>query len=100
MKSPPLLADLYFPPVPLTLGMCREEGADLLGYLKEKGLDVMRPLGISLENSKSLSTWEIWAIWINRVKLHIGSDEVAWCGGAAWPHQRSLESSRLVYKST
>lgn len=35
----------------------------------------MRPLGIFLENCRSLRAWEIWAIWIKRVKLGIGRDE-------------------------
>lgn len=90
MKSPPLPAGLYFPAVLLTLGMGREEGVDLLGWLKEEGLDGMRPLGIFLENCRSLSAREIWAIWINRVKLHVGSDEVVRGGGAAWPRQKEL----------
>lgn len=75
MKSPPFPARSCFPP--LTLGMARAEGVDLLGWVKEEGLDVMRPLGIFLENCRSFSAWEIWAIWINRVKLHVGSDAVA-----------------------
>lgn len=48
---------------------------DLLGWAKEEGLAVTSPLGVFLENHRSLGAWEIQAIWINRVKLHVGSDE-------------------------
>lgn len=49
-------------------------------------MDIMRPLGIFLENCRSLSAWKIWAIWIKRVKLSVGRAEAA---GAAQPRQRS-----------
>ena len=68
--------------------------------MKEEGLDVMRPPGIFLENCRSLSAWEIWAIWINRVKLHVGSDEAARCGGRLGLAKGAAESSRSVHKST
>ena len=55
----------------------------------------MRPLSIFLENRGSLSAEEIWAIWINRVKLHVGRDEAARCGGAAWPRQRSCGEQQI-----
>lgn len=52
-----------------------------LGSVEEEGLDIMRPLGIFLENCRSLRAWKIWAIWIKRVKLGIGRDEAAGAAG-------------------
>lgn len=75
--------------------MARAEGVNLLGWVKEEGLDVMRPLGIFLENCRSFSAWEIWAIWINRVKLHIGSDAVAQ-GSLASPKELQRAADRCT----
>lgn len=52
-----------------------------LGSVEEECLDIMRPLGIFLENCRSLRAWKIWAIWIKRVKLGIGRDEAAGAAG-------------------
>lgn len=60
-----------------------------LGSVEEEGLDIMRPLGIFLENCRSLRAWKIWAIWIKRVKLGIGRDEGSRGSGTARPRQRS-----------
>lgn len=56
-------------------------------------MDIMRPLGIFLENCRSLSAWKIWAIWIKRVKLSVGRDEAAGAEGQLGLARGAVEST-------
>lgn len=64
-----------------------------LGSVEEEGLDIMRPLGIFLENCRSLRARKIWAIWIKRVKLGIGRDEAAGAAGQLGLARGAVEST-------
>lgn len=83
---------LLVPPLP-DFHTGSEGRNELAGLVEEEGLDIMRPLGIFLENCRSLSAWKIWAIWIKRVKLSVGRDEAAGAAGQLGLARGAVEST-------
>lgn len=83
---------LLVPPLP-DFHTGSEGRSELAGLVEEEGLDIMRPLGIFLENCRSLSAWKIWAIWIKRVKLSVGRDEAAGAAGQLGLARGAVEST-------
>lgn len=50
-----------------------EEGEDLQGWWKEEGVGCDETAGRSPGKPRDLGAWEVQAIWLNRVKLSVGS---------------------------
>lgn len=50
-----------------------EEGGDLQGWWKEEGVGCDEAAGCSPGKLQDLDAWEVQAIWLNRVKLSVGS---------------------------
>lgn len=50
-----------------------EAGGDLQGWWKEEGVGCDETAGRSPGKLRDLGAWEVQAIWLNRVKLSVGS---------------------------